>query len=61
MACNCGGNRTAGIGTAVAAGTYRVLAGSPERQVYESTNKDAAQAVAERFTSARILAPGETA
>ena len=58
MACGCKGRAAVGGGT-VTAGTYRVIVSG--RQVYESSNKDAADAVAGRFASAQILAPGESA
>lgn len=39
-------------------GTYRVMVGTPPRQVYESSNKEAAETVAARFENAEILPPG---
>lgn len=61
MACGaCRKNRASASGAAAPAGTYRVMAANG-RKVYESSNKDAAEAVAARFADAKILAPGETA
>lgn len=59
MACGCNKRRAAGAdGVAPVAGTYRVIANG--RQVYETSSKSAADTVAERFSDAVILAPGET-
>lgn len=58
MACGCAKGRTAGT-AAAQSGTYRVMVNG--RQVYESSNKTAADTVADRFANATILAPGETA
>ncbi|AMD42754.1 hypothetical protein SEA_XKCD426_13 [Streptomyces phage Xkcd426] len=59
MACACAKNRATASGTATVSGTYRVMVGT--RKVYETTNESAANTVAERFSGATILAPGETA
>lgn len=60
MGCNCGNkNRATASGAPAVAGTFRVMVNG--RKVYESTNGAAADAVAERFDSATILKPGETA
>lgn len=61
MGCNCGNKNRAGASATASAvaGTYRVMANG--RKVYESTNGDAAKAVAGRFDGATILAPGENA
>lgn len=59
MACACSKNRTASAGSTAPAGTYRVMVN--DRKVYESTNEAAAQAVAGRFASATVLAPGQSA
>lgn len=56
MACGCSKGRGAAASTATASGTYRVIVSG--RQVYESSSKDAADAVAGRFASAEILPPG---
>jgi hypothetical protein len=57
MACGCSkGRGAAAAGTASSSGTYRVLVSG--RQVYESSSKEAADAVAGRFQSAEILPPG---
>lgn len=57
MACGCSKNRAASGAAGVASsGTYRVLVSG--RQVYESSSKEAADAVAGRFQSAEILPPG---
>lgn len=64
MACNCSKNRAATAGAAGATpGTHRVMVGEPgaQRQVYESTSREAATTVAQRFANATVLAPGETA
>ena len=59
MACgSCRKSRAAASGVAAVAGTYRVMAKG--RKVYETSNKDAAEAVASRFDNATILNPGET-
>lgn len=55
MACGCTKNRAV-AGATGTSGTYRVLVRG--RQVYESSSKEAADAVASRFESAEILAPG---
>lgn len=61
MGCNCGSkNRALAAGASGAPGkpsTYRVMVG--ERKVYETSNQVAANTVAERFSGASILAPGE--
>ena len=58
--CNCGNkNRATAAGVATVAGTYRVMVNG--RQVYETSSSSAADSVAERFDSAKILKPGETA
>jgi hypothetical protein len=61
VGCNCSKNRnrTATNGTPVPAGTYRVMVKG--RKVYESASSAAAKTVAERFTDARVLAPGQDA
>lgn len=61
MGCNCGNkNRAASSGGATQpAGTFRVIVNS--RQVYETTNEQAAKSVAARFDNPKILKPGETA
>lgn len=57
MACGCANKRNSGSGlTAASAGTYRVMVSG--RQVYESSSKEAADAVAGRFQDSTILAPG---
>lgn len=57
IACGCNKGRSAAGGlTASDAGTYRVQVNG--RQVYESSSKDAADAVAGRFNDAVILEPG---
>jgi hypothetical protein len=60
LPCACNKNRATASGVAAVAGTYRVL-GPNGRKVYETTNGDAAKAVAARFDNATVLAPGETA
>lgn len=60
MPCACNKNRATASGAAAVAGTYRVY-GPNGRKVYETTNGAAAQAVADRFDNATILAPGEKA
>ncbi len=57
MACGCSKGRGAAGVAASGGGTYRVVVNG--RQVYESTNPDAAAAVASRFQSAQIVKPGE--
>lgn len=58
MACGCQNKgRATAAGVPVGAGTYRVRVSG--RQVYESSSKEAADAVAGRFDKAEILAPGE--
>ncbi len=60
MACGCAGRnggQAESAQFAASAGTYRVRVN--DRQVYESSSKDAADAVASRFDNAEILAPGE--
>lgn len=59
VGCACNKNRSTASAAAVT-GTYRVMAPNG-RKVYETTNGDAAKAVAERFDGATILAPNETA
>lgn len=59
MACACNKSRTASAGASAPSGTYRVMVKG--RKVYESTNEDAAQAVAARFAEATILPPGQSA
>jgi hypothetical protein len=60
MACGCNKNKAAVInGEVVQPGTYRVVVGG--HQVYESSDKGAADTVASRFDNATILAPGQTA
>lgn len=59
MACACSKNRVASAGSTMVAGTYRVMV--KDRKVYESTNEDAANAVAARFAEATVLKPGESA
>lgn len=59
MACGCNKGRAGGTAIAAQPGTYRVQVAG--RQVYESSNKVAAETVAGRFDDAKILAPGETA
>jgi hypothetical protein len=63
MACACSKNRAraTGTGTPAPSGTYRVMVDG--RKVYETSNKTAANTVAERFDQKKtsILAPGETA
>lgn len=57
MACGCSKNRAgATAATASGGGTFRVLVSG--RQVYESSSKEAADAVASRFQAAEILPPG---
>lgn len=56
MACGCNKSRGAAGLTAASAGTYRVMVSG--RQVYESSSKEAADAVAGRFQDATILPPG---
>lgn len=58
IGCACNKSRTAASATAIA-GTYRVMVNG--RKVYETSSSSAADAVAERFDKATILAPGETA
>jgi hypothetical protein len=60
MACACSKNRAraTGTGTPAPSGTYRVMVSG--RQVYETTNSDAADTVAARFASATILSPGQS-
>ena len=62
MACNCSKKRTAATAAASMqpAGTYRVIA-SDGRKVYESTNEDAANMVAAKFSGSTVLAPGQSA
>lgn len=56
MACGCNRNRvSAQNGGTATNGTYVVTVNS--RQVYESSNLDAAKAVAGRFESATITGP----
>lgn len=61
MGCGCNKNR-GGVGTAATGGTYRVLVSG--KQIYESSSKTAADAVADRFKDAQgnplatILPPG---
>lgn len=55
MACACNQGRTAAAFSKEPV-TYRVYVSG--RQVYESNNQAAAEAVAARFSSAEILAPG---
>lgn len=57
IGCACNKNRGT-ASAAAASGTYRVMVNG--RKVYESTSGDAASAVAERFSEAKILAPGQT-
>ncbi|AXP07817.1 hypothetical protein [Streptomyces phage phiSAJS1] len=59
MACGCNKGRAAvtADGTPVPAGTYRVMVA--DRQVYESSSKEAADMVASSFTNATVLAPGQ--
>lgn len=61
MACGCNKNRATitADGTIVSPGTYRVMVG--DHQVYESSQKEAADTVAARFSNATVLAPGQTA
>ena len=61
IGCNCNKTAKTGKGLAATAGptTYRVMVGG--RQVYESSNKTAADTVAGRFDDAKVLAPGVTA
>lgn len=61
MPCACSKNRAraAGTGTSTPSVTYRVMVNS--RQVYETSNPDAADTVAARFQSATILTSGKTA
>jgi hypothetical protein len=60
LGCNCGNkNRVPGSNSVTVPGTFRVMVGG--KQVYESSNKTAADAVAARFDNATILNPGETA
>ncbi len=56
IACGCSKGRVASGGVS-SVGTYRVMVGG--RQVYESSSKDAADAVASRFATAEILNPGQ--
>ena len=59
IACGCNKNKAAVInGEVVQPGTYRVIVNG--NQVYESSNKDAADTVAARFSNATVLAPGVT-
>lgn len=58
MGCNCGGNRAAAALSKVS-GTYRVMVNG--RKVYETSNPDAADTVADRFPGSTILKPGEIA
>jgi hypothetical protein len=53
----CGCNRGSKVAANGVSGTYRVMVSG--RQVYESSSKEAADAVAGRFETAVILAPGE--
>ncbi len=56
VAIACGCNKARGASGGVSnSGTYRVMVGG--RQVYESSSKDAADAVASRFATAEILNP----
>jgi hypothetical protein len=61
IACGCSKNRVAKGGAAAPSGTYRVMVKG--RKVYETSNQDAAEQVAARFTGANptILAPGQSA
>lgn len=60
MGCNCNKRTTAVAGKAAAApNTYRIIVGG--RQVYESSNKTAADTVASRFDNPTVLVPGQTA
>lgn len=61
MPCACSKNRarTTGTGTPAPSGTFRVMVSG--RQVFETTEGPKADAVAERFASATVLKPGETA
>lgn len=59
MPCACNKNRAASGGTVQRAGTFRVMVNG--RQVYESTNGEAAKSVAIRFDNATILEPGQSA
>jgi hypothetical protein len=60
MACNCGNkNRAGAAGASAQPSTYRVSVGG--RVAYESSSKEAAEAVASRFDDATIVPPGETA
>jgi hypothetical protein len=57
MACGCSKGRAGAAGaSASGGGTFRVLVSG--RQVYESSSKEAADAVASRFQNAQILPPG---
>lgn len=59
IACNCSKNRAAAAaGSTGPAGTFRVMVNG--RKVYESTNETAANLVAERFSDATVLAPGQS-
>jgi hypothetical protein len=56
MGCNCNKSRVSGAnGGTATSGTYVVTVNS--RQVYESSNLDAAKTVAGRFQSAEIIGP----
>lgn len=55
MGCNCGKNRATASGTAAISGTYQVMTGG--KKVYESTSRNAAEAVGVRFSSAQITTP----
>ena len=55
MACGCKGRSSASGTMTASAGTFRVMVS--ERQVYESSNVDAATTVGGRFQSAEILTP----
>lgn len=59
MACGCnkGATTVTADGTVVPAGTYRVMVS--DRQVYESSSKEAADTVASRFDNATVLSPGQ--
>lgn len=60
MGCACNKNRAAASGAAPGpAGTYRVMVNG--RKVYESANESAATTVAQRFSGATILVPGQDA
>jgi len=55
VACNCGSRNRSTAGQAANSGTYVVTVNG--RQVYESSNADAAKTVAGRFDSAEITGP----